>query len=85
MVAQAKVTLFSDPRANYHFVFDGVIKTMEGELFRIALTEDAKLYCVHTPRTTTPFAFQDKLKAELQLLKISLHQSLNLLNGAPPL
>ena len=39
-----------------------------GELFHIALTGDAKPFCVNTPRTI-PYAFRDKLKAELQLLQ----------------
>ena len=68
MVAHATVTSLSDPRAEYPSVFDGVVKTMEGEFFHIALTEDAKPFCVHTPRTI-PYAFRDKLKAELQLLQ----------------
>ena len=49
-------------------VFDGQIKTMEGEKFRIVLTKDAQPFCVNTPRTV-PFAFRDKLKAELELLQ----------------
>lgn len=50
---------------------------MEGKKFHITLTEDPKPFCVHTPRAI-PFAFRDKLKAELELLQrqgISLHQS----------
>ena len=69
VVAQAKVILLSDQRADYHSVFGGVVKTMEGELFHIALTEDAKPFYVHTPRTI-PYSFGDKLKAELQLLQV---------------
>ena len=49
-------------------VFDGRIKTMDGEKFHITLTEDAKPFCVNTPRTI-PFAFRDKLKVELELLQ----------------
>ena len=41
---------------------------MEGELYLIALTEDAKPFCVHIPHTK-PYAFRDNLKAELQLLQ----------------
>ena len=41
---------------------------MEGEKFHIALTESAKPFCVHTPRVI-PFAYRDKLKAELDLLQ----------------
>ena len=32
-------------------VFDGQIKTMEGEKFHISLTDDAKPFCVNAPRT----------------------------------
>lgn len=49
-------------------VFDGQIKTMEGEKFHIALTDNAKPFCVNTPRAI-PFACRDKLKAELDLLQ----------------
>ena len=49
-------------------VFDDEIKTMEGEVFHISLTENAHPFCVHTPRTT-PFAYRDKLKTELDLLQ----------------
>ena len=68
MGVPAKVILFSDLRADYHTVFDSVVESMEGELFHIALTKDAKLFCVHTPHTIT-YTFWDKLKAELQLLR----------------
>ena len=46
----------------------GMVKSMEGEYFHIALMDDAKTFCVRTPRTI-PFAFRDKLKAELDLLQ----------------
>jgi len=49
-------------------VFDGNITMMDGEEFQISLTADAKPYCVNTPRSI-PFAYQDKLKAELELLQ----------------
>ena len=49
-------------------VFDGDIKTMEGEQFHIYLTDDAKPFRVSTPRTI-PFAYREKLKAELELLQ----------------
>ena len=41
---------------------------MDGEKFHIALTDNAQPFCVHTPRAI-PFAFRDKLKAELDLLQ----------------
>ena len=41
---------------------------MDGETFHITLTEDAQPFCVNTPRAI-PFAFRDKLKAELDLLQ----------------
>ena len=49
-------------------VFDGQIKAMEGEEFHISLTDDAKSFCVQTPRAI-PFAYRDKLKAELETLQ----------------
>ena len=41
---------------------------MEGEKFHIYLTDDAKPFCVNTPRSI-PYAYRDKLKAELDLLE----------------
>ena len=52
----------------YPTVFDGLIKTMEGEKFHISLTDNAKPFCVNTPRSI-PFAYREKLKAELDLLQ----------------
>ena len=49
-------------------VFDGNIDSMEGEKFHIYLTDDAKPFCVNTPRSI-PYAYRDKLKAELDLLQ----------------
>ena len=49
-------------------VFDGQIKTMEGEQFHISLTDNAQPFCVNTPRAV-PFAYRDKLQAELELLQ----------------
>ena len=49
-------------------VFDGQIKTMAGETFHISLSNGAKPFCVNTPRSI-PFAYRDKLKAELDLLQ----------------
>ena len=41
---------------------------MDGEQFHIALTEEAKPFCIKTPRAI-PFAYRDKLKAELETLQ----------------
>jgi len=49
-------------------IFDGHIRVMQGEEFHIAITDAAKPFCVHTPRTI-PFAYRDKLQAELHLLE----------------
>ncbi len=40
---------------------------MPGEKFHISLTDDARPFCVTTPRTI-PFAYRDKLKQEVDLL-----------------
>ena len=57
-----------DLKQEYPTVFDGRIRTMEGEEFHISLTADAKPFCVNTPRSV-PFAYRDKLQAELDLLQ----------------
>ena len=49
-------------------VFDGKIRTMEGEKFHITLVEDAIPFYVKTPRSI-PFVYQDKLKEELEILQ----------------
>lgn len=49
-------------------VYDGQVRVMDGEQFRIVLAEDAIPFHVKTPHTV-PFAFRDKLKAELELLE----------------
>ena len=41
---------------------------MEGEQFHIALTDDAKLFCILTPRAI-PYTYREKLRAELQSLE----------------
>ena len=41
---------------------------MEGEIFHIELTEEAKPFCVKTPRAI-PYAPRKKLKAELETLQ----------------
>ena len=48
-------------------VFDGQVRTMPGEQFHISLTDEARPFCVTSPRTI-PFAYRDKLKKELDLL-----------------
>jgi len=50
-------------------VFDKQIRSMQGKQFHISLTKDVKPFCVSTPRAI-PFAYRDKLKAELDLLQI---------------
>ena len=52
----------------YPTIFDGQIRCMEGEKFHISLTDDARPFCVNTPRSI-PFAYREKLKAELDLLQ----------------
>ena len=41
---------------------------MEGETFHISPMEEAVPFCVKTPRTV-PFAYHEKLMAELELLQ----------------
>ena len=48
-------------------VFDGVLRTMPGELFSIKLQTDATPLCVNTPRRV-PFPQRDALKAQLDKL-----------------
>ena len=57
-----------DTQLKYPTAFKGQIKTMDSERFHITLTKDAKPFWVNTPRKV-PFAFPDKLKAELDLLQ----------------
>ena len=49
-------------------MFNGQIKPMEGEKFHISITDDAKPFCVKTPKAV-PYAYRDKLKAELTTLQ----------------
>ena len=49
-------------------VFDGVIRAMDGEQFHIHLSNNEKPFCVTTPGSI-PFAYRDKLAAELDLLQ----------------
>ncbi len=48
-------------------VFDGQIRAMPGEEYHISLTDEARPFCMTTPRTI-PFAYRDKLKKEMDLL-----------------
>ena len=64
--ATNKVTR-EDLIAEFPKVFDGVIRTMPGEKFKIVLTDDAKPFCVNTPRTI-PFPFREKLRELLDAL-----------------
>lgn len=64
----AKPSLSEYVTREFPTVFDGQIKTMEGEQFNIALTDDAKPFCINTPRSI-PFAYRDKLKDELDILQ----------------
>ena len=57
-----------DLMSDFPSVFDGQVKAMEGERFHIILTNDAKPFCVKTPRQI-PFAYRDKLRAELTTLQ----------------
>ena len=54
--------------AEFPSAFNDAIDTMEGEEFCITLRENAKPFCVRAPRTV-PFAYREKLKAELDLLQ----------------
>jgi len=54
--------------AEFPSVFDGVIRAMNGEKFHIYLTNNAKPFCVTSPRSI-PFAYRDKLAAELESLQ----------------
>ena len=53
--------------AEFPSVFDGQVKVMDGEEFRIELVDNAQPFCVQTPRAI-PFAYREKLKNELDLL-----------------
>ena len=67
-VAANTAPLHRDICDEHPTVFDGKIKLMEGEYFHIVLTDDAKPFCVQTPRTIS-HAYSDKLQAELDLLQ----------------
>ena len=52
----------------FPMVFDGIIRAMDGEQFHIHLSANAKPFCITSPRSI-PFAYRDKLAAELDLLQ----------------
>ena len=52
--------------AEFPDVFSDQVTSMEGEEFHISLSANAKPFCVNTPHAV-PFAYRDKLKAELDL------------------
>ena len=70
--ASVTATNGSDPRdvikADFPTVFNDNVTSMDGELFHIALSADAKPFCVNTPRAV-PFAYREKLEKELKLLQ----------------
>ena len=49
-------------------VFNGKVRVMPSETFKIELTEDVKPYCVTNPRPV-PFAYKEPLKKELDTLQ----------------
>ena len=53
--------------AEFPTVFDGQVKCMPGESFRITLREDSKPFCVSTPRRI-PLPYREKLKEQLDKL-----------------
>ena len=54
--------------SEYPTLFDGQIRSMQGEQFHISLLDSVKPFCINTPKAI-PFAYHDKLKAELNLLE----------------
>ena len=58
---------FPDVRSEYPTVFDGHIRVMPGEQFKIHLREDAVPFCVSSPRRV-PLSLREPLKEELQKL-----------------
>lgn len=63
-----KIVLSEDLINEFPTVFEDCIKAMEGEIFHIELTEEAKPFCVKTPRGI-PNAYRERLKAELETLQ----------------
>ena len=54
--------------AEFPRVFDGVLRVMPGELFQIHLQDDARPFCVNTPRRI-PLAYREPLKKQLDSLQ----------------
>ena len=50
-------------------VFDGQIRMIPGEVFKIMVTEAAKPFCISTPRTL-PYAYTEPTKKQLELLEL---------------
>ena len=64
--SNSNIPMAEDIMAEFPSVFDGQICTMPGEKFHISLTDDARPFCVTTPRTV-PFAYRD-IQNEIDLL-----------------
>ena len=63
------------PKTNLSRLVEGIRNSLQrgdkddgGEEFHISLVDDAKPFCVNTPRSI-PFAYREKLRAELDLLQ----------------
>ena len=52
----------------FPMAFDGQIRTMPGEVYKIETTDGAKPFCASTPRTI-PYAHMGPTKDELELLE----------------
>ena len=53
--------------SEYPIIFDGQLRSMQGEQLHMSILDDVKPFCVNTLRAIL-FAYHDKLKAELNLL-----------------
>jgi len=65
---QPEQAISDDLISEFPTVFEDCVKAMEGESFHIELTEEAKSFCVKTPRAI-PYACREKLKAEPETLE----------------
>lgn len=63
-----KDTPGTDLMTEFPSVFNDRVNQMEGEELHITLSQDAQPFCIKTPRSV-PFAYRDKLKAELDHLQ----------------